>query len=67
MRCTDCNLYKETIPEQLRYVYCTKHRVEVSVAREFDKCPLDVTATCIGEADSSLKEGTVICASFNAG
>ena len=29
--------------------------------------PLDVTATCIGEADSSLKEGTVICASFNAG
>lgn len=28
--------------------------------------PLDVTATYIGEADSSLKEGTVICASFNA-
>ena len=40
MRCTDCNLYKETIPEQLHYVYCTKHRVEVSVEREFDKCPL---------------------------
>lgn len=35
--------------------------------RNWCSCPENVTATYIGEADSSLKEGTVICASFNAG
>ena len=40
--------------------YCAVHRTWAGT-------PLDVTATYIGEADSSLKEGTVICASFNAG
>ena len=29
--------------------------------------PSSVTATCIGEAESSLTAGTVVCASFNAG
>ena len=31
------------------------------------KNPSKVTATCIGEAESSLTAGTVVCASFNAG
>ena len=39
MRCTDCEFMKETIPAQLRYVYCTKHKVEVPTWLEFDmKC-----------------------------
>lgn len=38
MRCTDCNYAKETIPEQLRYVYCTKLKREVSVTVEFERC-----------------------------
>lgn len=29
--------------------------------------PTKVTAVCIGEANSKVKEGEVICASFNAG
>lgn len=29
--------------------------------------PSFVTATCIGEAESWVKAGTVVCASFNAG
>lgn len=38
MRCTDCIYAKETIPAQLRYVFCEKYRVEISVVSEFDKC-----------------------------
>lgn len=38
MRCTDCKLSKETIPEQLHYVYCTKFKKEMSVTTEFETC-----------------------------
>lgn len=38
MRCTDCNLSKETIPVQLNYVYCTKFKKEMSVVSEFEVC-----------------------------
>lgn len=38
MRCADCCYSKETIPEQLRYVYCTRFQKEMSVAKEFEKC-----------------------------
>lgn len=38
MRCTDCCYSKETIPEQLRYVYCTRFKKEVSVTNEFSSC-----------------------------
>ena len=41
MRCTDCQFSKETIPEQLNYVYCSKFEEEVSVATEFNKCQHD--------------------------
>ena len=36
MRCTDCKRSKETIPEQLNYVYCTKYEKEMSVVTEFE-------------------------------
>ena len=36
MRCTDCKYSKETIPAQLRYIYCSKYETEMSTATEFD-------------------------------
>ena len=41
VRCTDCQFSKETIPEQLHYVYCSKFEKEVSVVTEFNKCQHD--------------------------
>lgn len=41
MRCIDCQFSKETIPEQLNYVYCSKFEKEVSVVTEFNKCQHD--------------------------
>lgn len=38
MRCTDCKYSKETIPAQLRYIYCSKYETEMSTATEFDSC-----------------------------
>ena len=38
MRCDDCQHSKETIPAQLRYVYCTVFKKEVPTHREFDVC-----------------------------
>jgi hypothetical protein len=29
---------KETIPAQVHYIYCTKFKKEMSVAKEFEKC-----------------------------
>jgi len=43
MRCTDCNLFKETIPEQIRYVYCSKYQKEMPVWHEFERCPNKTT------------------------
>ena len=43
MRCTDCQRAKETIPEQLRYIYCTKHEKEMSVTTEFKTCQYEET------------------------
>ena len=39
MRCTDCEFSQETIPERLRYVYCTKRMTDVKVSNEFESCP----------------------------
>ena len=39
MRCTDCEFYKELIPEELRYGYCSQYQARVSVTREFEVCP----------------------------
>ena len=38
MRCTDCKFAKETIPEQLHYVFCTIYKIEVSTTTEFNRC-----------------------------
>ena len=42
MRCTDCQYAKETIPEQLKYVYCSKYMDEMAVWIEFELCPKEV-------------------------
>ena len=41
MRCTDCIHSKETIPAQLRYVYCSKFEKEMSVTTEFENCQFE--------------------------
>ena len=38
MRCTDCDHAKETIPEQLRYVFCSKYGEEMPTWVEFQNC-----------------------------
>lgn len=38
MRCTDCRYSKETIPAQVRYIYCSKFEKEMSVITEFEIC-----------------------------
>ncbi len=42
MRCTDCEFFKELIPEELRDGFCTKFRAIVSVSKEFNVCPYEV-------------------------
>ena len=43
MRCTDCIYAKETIPEQLHYIYCANYDKEMSVAPEFETCQYEET------------------------
>jgi len=43
MRCIDCKHAKETIPEQLHYIYCRKYENEMSVATEFQTCQYEET------------------------
>lgn len=38
MRCTACQYSKETIPIQLRYIYCSKYGKEMSIVTNFVKC-----------------------------
>ena len=43
MRCIDCKYAKETIPEQLHYIFCRKYEKEMSVVTEFQTCQYEET------------------------